>query len=72
MSYTVTFRNVGRGQATFSDVVKKIDERSLLRVVRKHLASRGIEFSVNEEARTGHVIVGGFRVVGEFTWEQVA
>jgi hypothetical protein len=70
MSYTVTFQNVGRSKATFSTTMEKINGPSLLRAVRPHLMSSDIDFTADEEERVGLVVVGGFRTVGEFMWEE--
>lgn len=68
---TIFFRNVGRNKCGWHAVLKPATDRRILAQIRKHgqLASRDIDFEIAEDGRSGVVIVGGFRVVGEFVIE---
>lgn len=55
---------VGRGK--FTGEVTVSNEAELLREVRKHLASRGVDIEYDDaEETTGTVLVGGYRAVGK-------
>lgn len=65
--FIVTFYNVGRDKATFSESVKEIEHGQLEKAVRKHLASRYLDFEVDDEKCTGSVWAG-MRKVGDFSF----
>jgi hypothetical protein len=71
MTFRVTFQDVGPRKQTWTDTLRRLDHSSLLRSIRgRHaLASRGIDFAVDDETGHGDIYAGGFRNVGTFRFE---
>lgn len=69
MTFVLTFNDVGRDKATFSAEVERLEHRDLRTAIGKRLASRDVDFEIDEELRVGSVFVGGCRKVGEFMYE---
>lgn len=74
MPFEVIFRDVGRGQQTWSKRFReKPDDVALYREVKakKALGSRGVDFEWNEEETGGLITVGAFHQVGVFELREV-
>lgn len=66
----VYFENVGRSKATWQAEVKgELTCEWLYKQVKPYLASRGIDFFLDEVGK-GEIVVGGFRTVGTFRIEE--
>lgn len=72
----VTFTRVGRGKLSWSEeldynlAAAQPDVEALERSVRKHRAIVSADLDFDFEELSGTVIVGGFRVVGSFSWTE--
>lgn len=64
----VQFTNVGGSNMSWTATIPALNFEQLHSQVKKRGAvmSESVEFSYDEESKTGSVIVGMFRVVGEF------
>ena len=66
----VYFENVGRNKATWQAEVKgELTYEWLYNQVKPYLASRGIDFFLDEVGK-GEILVGGIRTVGTFRIEE--
>lgn len=68
MSVVYEIKNLGRGKWS-GEVKAQSDhkehvENALMKIARKHLMSRDIDFKGDVDA--GYFVVGGFRFVGEY------
>lgn len=68
MSTKVQFTNVGRGKDSWIAEFPTLDNDLLYCSVKRNssLMSQDIDFHVDPDSNLGKVIVGGFRVCGEF------
>lgn len=71
---TVSFKEVGREKASWTEDFPKLDHDSLYKSVKKkaRLMSSNIDFAETEKEGEGVILVGGFRPVGKFTFCEVA
>lgn len=69
--FRVRFENVGACKRSWETTLKRIDFDTLYREVKKRggIMSRGVEFTTDDDARTGLIFVGVFRCVGTFSWQ---
>lgn len=67
----IQFTEVGRDKKSWTAEIKELTESAIVRQVKKGKAilSSGIEAILNEDGKTGYIIVGGFRTVGQFSVE---
>ena len=71
--FRVRFENVGACKRSWETTLKRIDFDTLYREVKKRggIMSRGVEFTTDDDARTGSIFVGVFRCVGTFSWQNI-
>ena len=66
-TFTIHFKNVGRFNKSWSEVIPNISEREIIKSLRKSGAvlSRFPDFEYDETNNEG-VVLAGFRVIGTF------
>ena len=71
--FRVRFENVGACKRSWETTLKRIDFDTLYREVKKRggIMSRGVDFTTDDDARTGSIFVGVFRCVGTFSWQNI-
>lgn len=67
----VRFIEVGRDKATFETELPSVTERALTKALRSgaRIASRGIEFGLDEDSLASGPVIAGMRIIGR--WEVV-
>lgn len=66
----VHFSNVGRDKKSFTAEIDELCHDKMLKIIRKYVLSRDVEFHTKPpDHNTGTIVVGGFREVGTFRLE---
>ena len=71
MSIQIYFHSVGRDKKSWTSTVDRVSGMVLYGEVRRNcnLASREIDFMLNDDGTGGTILVGGCRPVGRFVIE---
>lgn len=65
----VNFHEVGRNKKSWSYELKEVTEDAIAREAKRNggLLSSIVEAEIHDNGKTGEIIVGGWRSVGQFT-----